>query len=554
MSTIDQERKAVLAQLRPVVKRLGRFPKVREVRALPDGWKLDKAIGEVGGYRALAKLMGHPLSKKPDGYYKLWANCKRELEGAIKTLGHFPSRKELVSIGLGSLSTSIVNYHGGMRAARDRLGVAQASVPDGHWRVWKNCEVKLAVHIQELGHFPLDRELCDKGDNGLLSALFEYHDGLSGARKRMGQRDLDQEVLDDHMSLILRKYTKWAGEEDSLEAFVESIWFYCQTEPELLTYLKRKPRVLRPPKSRPNGYWKIWENVERELRPMCTKLGRFPSQDELNRLDKRSLAWAISTYHGGSSESAERMRVSYEVAPDRYWWDWKNVSPVLATLTEELGHFPSHGELAQAGYHTLSGDIRTQHGGMAAVRERMGAEERIEHGHWSSWETCETTLRGIIQDRGCFPSKVWLGANGYGGLADAISKNHGGFRAVRKLLGHSRNVKPDDYWKIWENVEREITTVILSIGHFPTPQELRAFKKHSLSYAISHHHGGFIVARKQMGYRKLDIKLMQVHADAIAEYYMANIGRLGSFDEFIARISASCRDEEGLLTLLGSSS
>ncbi|MAH03754.1 hypothetical protein CMI39_03130 [Candidatus Pacearchaeota archaeon] len=60
-------------------------------------------------------------------------------------------------------------------------------------------------------------------------------------------------------------------------------------------------------KTKPNGYWKDWSNVERELKPVIDKLGHFPTQKELIRLEKSSLINAIQKYHGGLFVIKERM-------------------------------------------------------------------------------------------------------------------------------------------------------------------------------------------------------------------------------------------------------
>ncbi len=97
MSQHDQVARAVSAQPRPVVERLG------------------------------------GKQKKPNGYYQDWNNCQKELQSAIDTLGHFPTKAELKTLGLGSLATSVISYHGGMRQAALAMGFAPTRpTQDGH--------------------------------------------------------------------------------------------------------------------------------------------------------------------------------------------------------------------------------------------------------------------------------------------------------------------------------------------------------------------------------------------------------------------------------------
>jgi len=57
---------------------------------------------------------------------------------------------------------------------------------------------------------------------------------------------------------------------------------------------------------KPKGHWQVWENVERELLPVCRELGRFPTRPELLARGLGPLAKAI--YHfGGVRDVAARL-------------------------------------------------------------------------------------------------------------------------------------------------------------------------------------------------------------------------------------------------------
>lgn len=59
---------------------------------------------------------------KPDGYWKNWKNFESELKQVIEELGHFPTQKELQKMGKGSICHAISDYHGGYREVRRKLG------------------------------------------------------------------------------------------------------------------------------------------------------------------------------------------------------------------------------------------------------------------------------------------------------------------------------------------------------------------------------------------------------------------------------------------------
>ena len=64
---------------------------------------------------------------KPAGYWEKWENIEKELGRAIKkNRGAFPSRRELREMGFGGLVYGIERYHGGLPAARERIGYHEA--------------------------------------------------------------------------------------------------------------------------------------------------------------------------------------------------------------------------------------------------------------------------------------------------------------------------------------------------------------------------------------------------------------------------------------------
>jgi len=77
---------------------------------------------------------------------------------------------------------------------------------------------------------------------------------------------------------------------------------------ELLTELGHQPI------QRINGFWKVWENVEKEILPRC-KDGKMPSVSQLKQEIGSSVALAIADF-GGVVEVADRLGV--EVSPESY--------------------------------------------------------------------------------------------------------------------------------------------------------------------------------------------------------------------------------------------
>jgi hypothetical protein len=74
-----------------------------------------------GGVRSVREKMGYEANQKEDGYWKNWENVERELNEVIEEVGHFPSYRELISLGRSDLGNGL-KHHGGFRSVRDRLG------------------------------------------------------------------------------------------------------------------------------------------------------------------------------------------------------------------------------------------------------------------------------------------------------------------------------------------------------------------------------------------------------------------------------------------------
>ena len=60
---------------------------------------------------------------------------------------------------------------------------------------------------------------------------------------------------------------------------------------------------------KPKGYWENFDNVQKEIKPLLVKYGRFPSNKEMTFEGKSSLARFIGKYHGGIIEVAKRLNV-----------------------------------------------------------------------------------------------------------------------------------------------------------------------------------------------------------------------------------------------------
>lgn len=232
-----------------------------------------------------------------------------------------------------------------MSVAEQGAVAGRQRVRRGRWMRWENCEAALKEIEVALGHFPSDRELFELGHGGLRSALRCYHGGYNAARVRCG-------------SVVL--------------------------------HVSESP-------------WRSFERVEADLRRICGSLGHFPSGSELQELNEWGLLNGIGKFHGGLNAVRRKMGVKVHQESGGFWKDWTPVEAGVRTLILQLGAFPTYTDFVENDRLGLYMAIRTHHGGIDAVRVRMGyvavCDKHIAH-HADA-------LACVIPELGASPECVW---------------------------------------------------------------------------------------------------------------------------------------------------
>ena len=244
---------------------------------------------------------------------------------------------------------------------------------------------------------------------------------------------------------------------------------------------------------------------ETQLLPGVIKL----TKKELKRLfDKEGSILGVAREVGVSEKTIRNWSKEFGVSeiltrkPNGYWQDWSNVEGELREIIEQEGEFPTQKRLTELGYGNLGNAITKNHGGLIAVRERMGYTfSRKSNRYWQDWSNVEGELREIIEQEGEFPTRKRLRA-GRSSLARAINQYHGGFPKVRKKLGFDLKRKPNGYWQDWSNVEGELREIIHNLGHFPSQRELEFLGRKDLINAVNIYKG-LLRVRERMGYAQV---------------------------------------------------
>lgn len=138
-------------------------------------------ISKCGGLNRFRKLLGYKLEHVPNGY---WTEdiIKDELMRIITSIGQFPTRDYLISIGNNSLICGI-NKTGGIRRYQDILGYEPRQKPTGYWTEG-NIILEIEKHIKATTRFPTASYLKEV-NGGLISAISNTG-GLHKYRAIMG--------------------------------------------------------------------------------------------------------------------------------------------------------------------------------------------------------------------------------------------------------------------------------------------------------------------------------------------------------------------------------
>ncbi|NEQ21077.1 MAG: hypothetical protein F6K28_17995 [Microcoleus sp. SIO2G3] len=226
---------------------------------------------------------------------------------------------------------------------------------------------------------------------------------------------------------------------------------------ELASLLNEAAQESSPRK--PDGYWKNFENVEREileLNVLRGQIGIMPKARELKQLGRGDLMKAISKHHGGYQSVAERMGLDCGKKRHRYWYDFANVEAELKTFIERQGTpgvMPTKTELEEAGKGSLANALGL-HGGVIKVAERLNLKlgyDRRPQGYWDNPDNLRREIESValqLGTPGVLPTHEELKLAQRSDLICAISRN-GGWPSVARRLGFAYSKKynnPSDYF------------------------------------------------------------------------------------------------------------
>ena len=292
-----------------------------------------------------------------------------------------------------------------------------------------------------------------------------------------------------------------------------------------------------PKMQKPRGWWKKWENLERELRPLCEDLGFFPPDQYLLAV-KASMARSALRHFGGAQKVAERLgyklRSGYEADDGHFVFSYYEFAvdnvlfyhgvphqthPSIRARDKRRGDFKvgeTFIEVAGFSRDKKRTHARAYHRKLEAklalyadlnipviviykadfdntdvvlrklrpLIERYGRDgKKVDITNairpvswWSDWANVRPLLEEVIRTIGHFPTAIELADVGKSSITHYVIKFHGGFSEARRKMGHEVRQESHGYFAKWGNVEAMFRPVCEFLGYFPSAQEIRDCK------------------------------------------------------------------------------
>jgi len=346
-------KKVILAALKSCFATLGHFPTQKELKE-QNRADLSAAISKYGGFNKFAGLMGYKPARRTDGY---WTKTKtlKELTEIEKSIGRPPTQLDLQLAGRGDL-VSATRQHGGFKnvwAELKRIPKGYYAANDGH--LMDSC---LECYVDNY----LFRQHVPHKVHPLISLRRKYR-----ADFRVG--DYWIEILGYPDIPKYSAYYSRVRKKKSLykqlglkTIFFEFNDFRHKTLVEIEKIIKSKLPLNAAPVCRrrggragsilPNHYWSYFPTMIKILKPITERLGRFPTDVELDNQHLSGVRHAIYRYPGGRAKLARLLRCTVLRKPRNYWTKNQTIRD-LKVFSAELGHFPKQKDFRRHGRNNL---------------------------------------------------------------------------------------------------------------------------------------------------------------------------------------------------------
>ena len=378
-----QDEENVLSEYKKITEELGHAPSNNELCKLGYAGLSDSISKNYGSIFEIRNKLEIETDRKENGYWTLEKILELSRE-AVEEYGFLPPYSELRKNDKYKELSTAINKNFGIEKIRKKLRVVGLENPskkkkDGYWNK-KNTFKEAKKIYGETGSLPSSNDLVQMGHKSLTFAIIKYY-GFSEIRKKLGLDQLrnpngywtDKKIIEEckkiikeHGDVITKVKLKDLG-YSSLESGIShknSGYSYYRN---ILGLNENK---------KPLGYWREWENVERELKNIIEEIGHFPSQKELNSHGIGALSNSVHKNFYGIVSVRERM--GYEIIKRRDgYWTKETVYEEVLSLARRLGHFPTHKERKKNDIATVDIYANKYFSSMQNLRDMVNEELKI---------------------------------------------------------------------------------------------------------------------------------------------------------------------------------
>jgi len=163
------------------------------------------------------------MKRRARGYWKDWRHVVAALLPLVQKMGHMPTQEELRQNGLSSVSRALRDFHGGHKAAAQKLGVPTKREHRGLALKDKINFTREVFPYTAKGYFPSKKQLISNGRGDIVTAIRKYHGGFIKAAQMLNLptyneynrlRDpgywSEERIIDEYLTFILKYvYTHW---------------------------------------------------------------------------------------------------------------------------------------------------------------------------------------------------------------------------------------------------------------------------------------------------------------------------------------------------------
>ena len=178
--------------------------------------------------------------------------------------------------------------------------------------------------------------------------------------------------------------------------------------------------------------------------------------------------------------------------------EWGTFKSAIERIIKELGHFPSTKWLRDNKHTSLENYIYKYGGIDAVASELGYKSRSAQLNKWVDKIYCLSELKSLSQNIGKTPTKSDLEKNGLGGLNQALRKHFGGLRNAVIEIDLQPTKLPMGHWLDFENVEKVILDLTEKLGHYPSRDEINSEGFGGMAGAVYKHHGGLINVKKKI--------------------------------------------------------